>query len=91
MCDHKSKFVSMVIEEELIVFKRKKVELEKEMSSIFPKIDGNMDYLLNTKTVEYTQERVEALMKEASQAKKELEVMRKTSHIDMWKMDIKNM
>ena len=91
MCDHKSKFVSMVIEEELIVFKRKKVELEKEMSSIFPKIDGNMDYLLNTKTVEYTQERVEALMKEASQAKKELEVMLKTSHVDMWKMDIKNM
>jgi DNA topoisomerase-2 len=91
MCDHKSKFVSMVIEEELIVFKRKKVELEKEMSSIFPKIDGNMDYLLNTKTVEYTQERVEALMKEASQAKRELEAMLKTSHIDMWKMDIKNM
>src|SRR5210317_1785483 len=91
MCDHKSKFVSMVIEEELIVFKRKKVELEKEMSSIFPKIDGNMDYLLNTKTVEYTQERVEALMKEASQAKRELEVMLKTSHVDMWKMDIKNM
>ena len=91
MCDHKSKFVSMVIEEELVVFKRKKVELEKEMSSIFPKIDGNMDYLLNTKTVEYTQERVDALMKEASQAKRELEVMRKTSHIDMWKMDIKNM
>src|SRR6056300_763439 len=91
MCDHKSKFVSMVIEEELIVFKRKKVELEKEMSSIFPKIDGNMDYLLNTKTVEYTQERIEALMKEASQAKRELEAMLKTSHIDMWKMDIKNM
>ena len=91
MCDHKSKFVSMVIEEELIVFKRKKVDLEKEMSSIFPKIDGNMDYLLNTKTVEYTQERVEALMKEASQAKRELEVMLKTSHIDMWRMDIKNM
>jgi len=91
MCDHKSKFVSMVIEGKLVVFKRKKVELEAEMSSIFPKIDGNLDYLLNTKTIEYTEERVKALLDEAKQAKDDLEKMLKTSHITMWKMDIKNM
>jgi DNA topoisomerase-2 len=91
MCDHKSKFVSMVIEGRLVVFKRKKVELEAEMSSIFPKIDGNLDYLLNTKTVEYTEERVKALMDEAKQAKDDLEKMLKTSHVTMWKIDIKNM
>jgi DNA topoisomerase-2 len=91
MCDHKSKFVSMVIEGKLVVFKRKKVELEVEMSSIFPKIDGNLDYLLNTKTVEYTEERVKALLDEAKQAKDDLEKMLKTSHITMWKNDIKNM
>ncbi len=91
MCDHKSKFVSMVIEGKLVVFKRKKVELEAEMSSIFPKIDGNLDYLLNTRTVEYTEERVKALTDEATQAKEDLEKMMKTSHITMWKNDIKNM
>jgi len=91
MCDHKSKFVSMVIEGKLVVFKRKKQELEEEMSSTFPKIDGNWDYLLNTKTVEYTEERVKALMEEAKQAKEDLEKMLKTSHITMWKNDIKNM
>src|SRR5210317_973069 len=91
MCDHKSKFVSMVIEGELVVFKRKKVELEEEMSPIFPKIDGNWDYLLNTKSVEYTDERVRALMDEAKQAKEDLEKMMKTSHVTMWKPDIKNM
>ena len=91
MCDHKSKFVSMVIEGKLVVFKRKKVELEAEMSSIFPKIDGNLDYLLNTKTIEYTEERVKALLDEAKQAKDDLEKMLKTSHITMWKNDIKNM
>ena len=91
MCDHKSKFVSMVIEGELVVFKRKKAELEEEMSPIFPKIDGNWDYLLNTKTVEYTEERVRALMDEAKQAKEDLEKMVKTSHVTMWKTDIKNM
>ena len=91
MCGHKSKFVSMVIEGKLVVFKRKKVELEAEMSSIFPKIDGNLDYLLNTKTVEYTEERVKALTDEARQAEIDLERMMKTSHITMWKNDIKNM
>ena len=91
MCGHKSKFVSMVIEGKLTVFKRKKVELEAEMSSIFPKIDGTWDYLLNTRTVEYTEERVEALVDEARRATVDLECMLKTSHITMWKTDIKNM
>jgi DNA topoisomerase-2 len=91
MCGHKSKFVTMVIEGRLVVFKRKKVDLEKEMSATFPKIDGSWDYLLNTKTVEYTEERVKALMDEARQANVELERMLKTSHVTMWKTDIKNM
>ena len=91
MCSLKSMFVTMVIEGKLVVFKRKKAELEKEMSVTFPKIDGSWDYLLNTKTVEYTEERVKALMDEARQANVELERMLKTSHITMWKNDIKNM
>jgi DNA topoisomerase-2 len=91
MCGHKSKFVSMVIEGKLVVFKKKKRELEDEMSATFPKIDGTWDYLLNTKTVEYTEERVRVLMDEAKQANIDLERMLKTSHITMWKTDIKNM
>jgi len=91
LCSHKSKFVSMVIEGKLTVFKRKKQDLEKEMSTMFPKIDGSWDYLLNIRTVEYTEERVEALMTESRQAQGELEKMMKTSHVTMWKTDIKNM
>jgi len=91
MCGHKSKFVTMVIEGKLVVFKRKKVDLEKEMSTMFPKIDGSWDYLLNTKTVEYTEERVKSLIDEATQANVDLERMLRTSHVTMWKTDIKNM
>ena len=91
LCGHKSKFVSMVIEGKLVVFKKKKRDLEEEMSRIFPKIDGTWDYLLNIKTVEYTDERVAALMTESRQAHKDLEIMMKTSHVTMWKTDIKNM
>lgn len=91
MCDHKSKFVTMVIDGELIVFRRKRQDLERQMSGIFPKIDGSYDYLLNIKTVQYTEECVNDLLKEARQARAELDAMSKTTHIDMWKMDIKNM
>lgn len=91
MCGHKSKFVTMVIEGKLVVFKRKKQDLEAEMSTMFPKIDGSWDYLLNTKTVEYTEERVKSLIDEATQANVDLERMLKTSHVTMWKTDIKNM
>jgi DNA topoisomerase-2 len=80
----------MVIEGKLVVFKRKKQDLETEIAVTFPKMDGTWDYLLNIKTVDYTEERVETLMKEASQATRDLEKMLKTDHIDMWKMDIKN-
>ena len=50
MCGHRAKFVSMVIEGDLVVFKKKKKDLEAEMSQTFPKIEGNYDYLLNIKT-----------------------------------------
>ena len=61
------------------------------MSQTFPKIEGNYDYLLNIKTVQYTEESVESLIKEAKQANEELERIMKMSHLTMWKMDIKNM
>jgi DNA topoisomerase-2 len=69
----------------------KEDDLERQLAGIFPKINGNFDYLLNIKTVQYTEECVRELLKESKQAKEELEIMKGTSHIDMWKMDIKNM
>ena len=91
MCGYKSKFVTMVIEGDIVVFKRKKQELEVQLAQTFPQIGGTYDYLLNIKTVQYTEESVKDLLKESKQAKEELEVMKNTSHIEMWKMDIKNM
>ena len=91
MCGYKSKFVTMVIEGDIVVFKRKKQDLERQLSDIFPQISGSYDYLLNIKTVQYTEESVKALIQEAKQTLEELAIMKNTSHIDMWKMDIKNM
>ena len=90
MCDYKSRFVSMVINGDIIVFRRKKQELENQLSGLFPQIGGTYDYLLNIRTVQYTDESVRELLKESEQAKRDLEIMKSTTAMDMWKNDIKN-
>src|SRR5210317_800744 len=91
MCGYKSKFVTMVIEGDIIVFKRKKDDLERQLAGLFPRINDSFDYLLNIKTVQYTEECVKELLSEAATARRELDIMKNTSHIDMWKSDIKNL
>ena len=82
------KFVEMVIHEKLKVFKRKRSELESEMSTIFDKIENSYDYLLNIKTYQYTHEAVESLKDDTLKTMKELEVLENTNYIDMWKNDL---
>jgi DNA topoisomerase-2 len=84
-----SKFIDMVIHEKLIVFKRKRSELEHEMEKIFDKIDDSYDYLLNIKTYQYTHEAVQNLREETTKSKVELDTLQKMSHVDMWKRDLK--
>jgi DNA topoisomerase-2 len=91
MCGYKSKFVTMVINGDIIVFKRKKDDLERQLAGLFPRINDSFDYLLNIKTVQYTDECVKELLSEAATARRELDIMKNTSHIDMWKSDIKNL
>jgi DNA topoisomerase-2 len=89
--DSRAKFVTMVIDGTLTVFRRKKKDLETELSELFPTADGSYDYLLNTKTIEYTEERVLALLEESKQLKWELNLTRATSPLNMWETDIKNL
>ena len=91
MCEYKPRFVMMVINGDIIVFRRKKQELENQLSGLFPRIGGTYDYLLNIKTVQYTDESVRELLKESEQAKNELEIMRATTYASMWENDIKKL
>ena len=84
-----SKFVDMVINDKLVVFKRKKQELETEMESLFDKLDNSFDYLLHIKTYQYTLEAVQALDEETSRLKTDLVTLKGTTIPDMWKMDLK--
>ena len=84
-----AKFVDMVINEKLIVFKKKKQELESEMEPLFDKLNDSFDYLLHIKTYQYTQEAVLALNEESKQLEDEYKTLMGTSVSDMWKMDLK--
>ena len=87
--ENMSRFVDMVIHEKLIVFKRKRSELESEIEKMFNKIDGSYDYLLNIKTYQYTLEAVQSLREDTIKTKTELDILQNTNHIDMWKSDLK--
>jgi DNA topoisomerase-2 len=87
--ENMSRFVDAVINERIVVFKRKKSELESEISKSYDKIDGSYDYLLNIKTYQYTKEAVQSLNDDTNTIKKELETLNATSHLTMWKSDLK--
>jgi DNA topoisomerase-2 len=74
-----------------VVFKRKKQDLEEELSAMFPKVDDSFDYLLHTRTVDYTEERVAALFKEWEDLNEEVKRLQATGYLDMWKTDIKKL
>ena len=80
----KSKFIRMVSDGDLIVFKRKKAELEKALQKHFRKVDKSFDYLLNIKTYMYTEEAAEKLANDAKAAKKALEALEQTTEAEMW-------
>ena len=87
--ENMSRFVNAVINEKIIVFKRRKADLESEISKSYARVDGSYDYLLNIRTYQYTAEAVQNLTEEAIKTKRELEILAKTSHLTMWKNDLK--
>ena len=91
LCARRARFVKMVIEGDIVIFKRKKHDLEIQLSTLFPKVDDSYDYLLHTKTVDYTEERVKALFDEWKTLNEELNSLKAIGYIDMWKTDLKKL
>ena len=85
---NKAKFIQMVVDDELVIFKKKKAVLEKELEKLFPKIDESFDYLLNIKTYQYTEDAIEEMKKEVGTKTVELEKLKKTTILSMWQSDI---
>ena len=79
----------MVISGDLVIFKRTRDSIEKDLLKKFLKgTDGTFDHLMNIKTYQYTNEAVDELNTDLKKTKNELETLNKTTVLDMWKTDI---
>ena len=87
--ENKARFVKLVTDEELVIFKKKKADLESELTGLnFVKIDGCFDYLLGIKTYQYTLEEMKKLYDESTRTSRELTELKKTSIVSMYKSDL---
>jgi DNA topoisomerase-2 len=87
--ESKARFVRMVVDDELVIFKRKRADLEAELARLgFETVDGSYDHLLHIKTYQYTEEAIAEMLAEVERKRGELAVLKKTRVVDMWKSDI---
>jgi len=85
-------FISMIVNGELIINKRKKKDIEKDLSLVekIIKRDGNFDYLLNMSIGSLTEERMKKLMQDIKSQNTELKKVQKITLENMWLDDLKN-
>jgi DNA topoisomerase-2 len=83
----KARFIQLVVSGDITVFKKKRTEIEMMMMTHKFKSD-TFEYLLGTKTYEYTEESIDVLNKKARELRTELETLKKTSIVDLWKRDL---
>jgi DNA topoisomerase-2 len=87
---NKARFIQMVSDGDLIVFKRTRVRIEEDLvHKKFEKVQESFEYLFDIKTYQYTSEAVDKLKKELTKLEGELESLSAKSEIDLWKLDQK--
>ena len=88
--ESKVKFVKAIMNDELVVFKRKKQEITKNIKAMGLYENPNYDYLLNMPIHTFTEETITKLEKEYAEKQKEHLNILKTTVKDMWKSDLDN-
>jgi DNA gyrase/topoisomerase IV subunit B len=85
----KMRFIQLVMDGELVVFKRRKIEIVENLETLnFSKIDNNYDYLINISLSSFTQDRLDDLEKQIVNSKEELCIMESKSSNDLWIEDL---
>ena len=89
LLSNKAKFVKMVVDDEIVVFKKKRAELEAAIAAVpLPKVDDSYDYLLNIKTYQYTEEAIADMFKASERARLDLAELEGTTIAQMWQRDV---
>lgn len=85
--ESKVKFVRAIVNDELIVFKRKKQQITEDIKKMGLYENPNYDYLLNMPIHTFTEETIEKLEKEYTTKENEFKVIKNTTIKDLWKQD----
>jgi DNA topoisomerase-2 len=86
LLSEKARFIQMVVDNEIVVFRRKKQEIETDLKA--SGFAEPFDHLMNIKTYQYTEEAIEKMLTEEKELKDKLVELRKLTTVDMWKMDV---
>ena len=90
VASNKARFVRKVVDSELIIFKRKKAEVEGDLQTLeFKKVQDSWDYLLHIKTVQYTEEAIAKLREEESIKINQYNELKETKVLALWENDLK--
>ena len=86
-------FINAIVQDELIINKRKKSEIEDDLVNIHGVVEqsNSYDYLLNMSIHSLTKERLDRLSKIIKDKNKEYEVLSKTDISDIWLNEIKSL
>ncbi len=83
------RFIQMVMDDEIVVFKRKKVDIMQDLEdNHFVKIDDTYNHLLGIKIHAFTWEKLEELQKQIDDNNDMLEMLKSKTSSDLWVEDL---
>jgi DNA topoisomerase-2 len=89
---NRARFIKSIIDGKLIINSRKRQDIESDLATMsFDKIDGSYTYLISMPIHSLTQEKFDELNKTVKGKQDEVDRVEKTSHIDMYKTDLKEL
>ena len=86
--ESKVRFVRAIVNEELIIFKRKKNDILEDMKKMKLYENPDYDYLIKMPIFTFTEETIEKVEKEYAEKKQELKDIKAKTVKDIWREDL---
>ena len=88
--DSKVRYIRAVVNEELILFKRKKIDITEDMKKMNLYENPDYKYLLDIPGIAFTEEKLEQMEKDYKNKQIESDKINKLTIKDLWYEDFKN-
>lgn len=85
----KMRFIRMVMDDQIVVFRRKKIDISEDLETHeFQKIENSYNYLLDIKIHAFTQDKLTELQKQIDGVTSELGIVKSKTSQDLWLEDL---